>query len=58
MGNTPKEEKLKEKSVEDDNYKAENAGQDTLDWLDKNQLAGRDESKAKQKRVHRRARRY
>merc|ERR1719191_1628438 len=43
MRNTLNEEKLKEK--------IEKAVQDTLDWLDKNQLAEKDEFEAKQKEL-------
>merc|ERR1712184_154399 len=43
MRNTLQEEKLKEKFEGDDKDKIEKAVQDTLDWLDKNQLAEKDE---------------
>merc|ERR1712167_210256 len=49
MRNTLNEEKLKEKFEGDDKSKIEKAVQDTLDWLDKNQLAEKDEFETKQK---------
>merc|ERR1740121_3229145 len=49
MRNTLNEEKLKEKFEGDDKEKIEKAVQETLDWLDKNQLAEKDEFEAKQK---------
>merc|ERR1712053_65833 len=51
MRNTLNEEKLKEKFEEGDKEKIEKAVQDTLDWLDKNQLAEKDEFEAKQKEL-------
>merc|ERR1712211_132846 len=51
MRNTLNEEKLKEKFEGGDKVKIEKAVQDTLDWLDKNQLAEKDEFEAKQKEL-------
>merc|ERR1712061_852400 len=51
MRNTLNEEKLKDKFEEGDKEKIEKAVQDALDWLDKNQLAEKDEFEAKQKEV-------
>merc|ERR1712014_186542 len=51
MRNTLSEEKLKDKFEGDDKEKIEKAVQDTLDWLDKNQLAEKDEFEAKQKEL-------
>merc|ERR1719471_2456189 len=51
MRNTLNEEKLKEKFESGDKEKIEKAVQDTLDWLDKNQLAEKDEVEAKQKEL-------
>merc|ERR1712051_706666 len=51
MRNTLNEEKLKEKFEGGDKEKIEKAVQDTLDWLDKNQLAEKDEFGAKQKEL-------
>merc|ERR1712160_127795 len=51
MRNTLSEEKLKEKFEGDDKDKIEKAVQETLDWLDKNQLAEKDEFEAKQKEL-------
>merc|ERR1712151_1210451 len=51
MRNTLSEEKLQDKFEGDDKEKIEKAVQDTLDWLDKNQLAGKDEFEAKQKEL-------
>merc|ERR1711991_149861 len=51
MRNTLQEEKLKEKFEGDDKDKIEKAVQDALDWLDKNQLAEKDEFEAKQKEL-------
>merc|ERR1712050_780783 len=45
------EEKLKEKFEDGDKEKIEKAVQDTLDWLDKNQLAEKDEFDGKQKEL-------
>merc|ERR1711982_74166 len=51
MRNTLNEEKLKEKFEPGDKEKIEAAVQETLDWLDKNQLAEKDEFEAKQKEL-------
>merc|ERR1712241_1586692 len=51
MRNTLNEEKLKDKFEGGDKEKIENAVQETLDWLDKNQLAEKDEFEAKQKEL-------
>merc|ERR550532_1457175 len=51
MRNTLNEEKLKDKFEGDDKDKIEKAVQETLDWLDKNQLAEKDEFEAKQKEL-------
>merc|ERR1712166_849300 len=51
MRNTLQEEKLKEKFEGDDKDKIEKAVQETLDWLDKNQLAEKDEFETKQKEL-------
>merc|ERR1712072_1474399 len=51
MRNTLQEEKLKEKFEGDDRDNIEKAVQETLDWLDKNQLAEKDEFEAKQKEL-------
>merc|ERR1712013_980041 len=51
MRNTLNEEKLKEKFEDGDKEKIESAVQETLDWLDKNQLAEKDEFEAKQKEL-------
>merc|ERR1712056_82904 len=51
MRNTLQEEKLKDKFEGGDKEKIEKAVQDALDWLDKNQLAEKDEFEAKQKEV-------
>merc|ERR1711934_127679 len=51
MRNTLQEEKLKEKFEGDDKDNIEKAVQETLDWLDKNQLAEKDEFEAKQKEL-------
>merc|ERR1712232_13005 len=51
MRNTLQEEKLKEKFLCGDKETIEKAVQDTLDWLDKNQLAEKDEFEAKQKEL-------
>merc|ERR1711957_1033284 len=51
MRNTLNEEKLKEKFEDGDKDKIEKAVQDALDWLDKNQLAEKDEFEAKQKEL-------
>merc|ERR1711878_38629 len=49
--NTLQEEKLKDKFEGDDKDKIEKAVQEALDWLDKNQLAEKDEFEAKQKEL-------
>merc|ERR1712086_143993 len=51
MRNTLNEEKLKEKFEDGDKEKIEKAVQDALDWLDKNQLAEKDEFESKQKEI-------
>jgi len=51
MRNTLQEEKLKDKFEGDDKDKIEKAVTDTLDWLDKNQLAEKDEFESKQKEL-------
>merc|ERR1719152_488753 len=51
MRNTLQEEKLKDKFEAGDKDKIENAVKDALDWLDKNQLAEKEEFDAKQKEV-------
>merc|ERR1711896_37462 len=51
MCNTLQEEKLKEKFEGDDKDKIEKAVQEALNWLDKNQLAEKDEFEAKQKEL-------
>merc|ERR1711862_953071 len=51
MRNTLQEDKLKDKFESGDKEKIEQAVQDALDWLDKNQLAEKDEFEAKQKEV-------
>merc|ERR1712057_58277 len=51
MRNTLQEEKLKDKFEGGDKEKIESAVQETLDWLDKNQLAEKDEFEAKQKEL-------
>merc|ERR1711907_63937 len=51
MRNTLQEEKLKDKFESGDKESIEKAVQDALDWLDKNQLAEKDEFEAKQKEV-------
>merc|ERR1712190_451597 len=51
MRNTLQEEKLKDKFEGDDKDKIKKAVQETLDWLDKNQLAKKDEFEAKQKEL-------
>merc|ERR1739840_83961 len=45
------EEKLQDKFEADDKSKIETAVQETLDWLDKNQLAEKDEFEGKQKEL-------
>merc|ERR1712093_127461 len=51
MRNTLNEEKLKDKFEDGDKEKIEKAVQEALDWLDKNQLAEKDEFEAKQKEL-------
>merc|ERR1711935_408613 len=51
MRNTLQEEKVKEKFEGDDKDKIETAVQEALDWLDKNQLAEKDEFEAKRKEL-------
>jgi len=51
MRNTLNEEKLKDKFEGGDKEKIETAVQECLDWLDKNQLAEKDEFEAKQKEL-------
>merc|ERR1711862_987819 len=51
MRNTLQEEKLKDKFESGDKEKIEAAVQDALDWLDKNQLAEKDEFEGKQKEL-------
>merc|ERR1712072_751254 len=51
MRNTLQEEKLRDKFEGDDKDKIEKAVQETLDWLDKNQLAEKDEFEGKQKEL-------
>merc|ERR1712147_523182 len=51
MRNTLQEEKLKDKFESGDKEKIEKAVQESLDWLDKNQLAEKDEFEAKQKEL-------
>merc|ERR1712070_761580 len=51
MRNTLQEDKLKDKFEASDKEKIEAAVQEALDWLDKNQLAEKDEFEAKQKEV-------
>merc|ERR1712117_139989 len=51
MRNTLQEEKLKDKFEAGDKQKIEEAVQETLDWLDKNQLAEKEEFEGKQKEL-------
>merc|ERR1712232_1050656 len=51
MRNSLQEEKLKAKFEPGDKDKIEAAVKDTLDWLDKNQLAEKDEFEAKRKEL-------
>merc|ERR1739847_53293 len=51
MRNTLNEEKLKDKFEDGDKENIEKAVQEALDWLDKNQLAEKDEFEAKQKEL-------
>merc|ERR1711970_674649 len=51
MRNTLQEEKLQDKFEGGDKEKIEKAVQDALDWLDKNQLAEKEEFESKQKEL-------
>merc|ERR1711879_737555 len=51
MRNTLQEEKLKDKFEGGDKETIEKAVQDALDWLDKNQMAEKDEFESKQKEI-------
>merc|ERR1712146_740179 len=51
MRNTLQEEKLKDKFEAGDKDKIEAAVKEALDWLDKNQMAEKDEFEAKQKEL-------
>merc|ERR1712083_946708 len=51
MRNTLQEEKLKDKFEAGDKDKIEAAVKEALDWLDKNQMAEKDELEAKQKEL-------
>merc|ERR1712012_1027363 len=51
MRNTLSDDKLKDKFEGGDKEKIESAVQEALDWLDKNQLAEKDEFEAKQKEL-------
>jgi L1 cell adhesion molecule like protein len=51
MRNTLREEKLQDKFEAGDKEKIEAAVQEALDWLDKNQMAEKDEFEAKQKEL-------
>merc|ERR1711870_230848 len=51
MRNTLSDDKLKDMFEGGDKEKIESAVQDALDWLDKNQLAEKDEFEAKQKEI-------
>merc|ERR1711862_738739 len=51
MRNTLEEEKLKDKFEAGDKEKIEAAVEDALEWLDKNQLAEKDEFESKQKEI-------
>merc|ERR1712137_715848 len=51
MRNTLSDDKLKDKFEGGDKEKIESAVQEALDWLDKNQLAEKDEFEAKQKDI-------
>merc|ERR1712096_444677 len=51
MRNSLSEEKLQDKFEGDDKEKIEKAVQETLDWLDRNQMAEKDEFEAKQKEL-------
>merc|ERR1712019_303973 len=51
MRNTLSDDKLKDKFEAGDKEKIEKAVQDALDWLDKNQMAEKDEFEAQQKEI-------
>merc|ERR1711901_15477 len=51
MRNTLSDDKLKDKFEGGDKEKIEAAVQDALDWLDKNQLAEKDEFESRQKEI-------
>merc|ERR1719360_462421 len=51
MRNTLQEEKLQDKFEAGDKEKIEAAVQEALDWLDKNQMAEKDEFEGKQKEI-------
>merc|ERR1719245_1476678 len=51
LRNSISEEKLQDKFESGDKEKIESAVQDALDWLDKNQLAEKEEFEAKQKEI-------
>merc|ERR1712232_599030 len=51
MRNTLSDDKLKDKFEAGDKEKIESAVQEALDWLDKNQLAEKDEFESKQKEI-------
>merc|ERR1712174_181500 len=51
MRNTLSDDKLKDKFEAGDKEKIEKAVQDALDWLDKNQMAEKDEFEAQQKEL-------
>merc|ERR1739848_236967 len=51
MRNTMQEEKLKDKFEGDDKEKIDKALTETLDWLERNQMAETDEFEAKQKEL-------
>merc|ERR1711861_126054 len=51
MRNTLQEEKLKDKFEAGDKDKIEKAIQEALDWLDKNQLAEKEEFESRQKEL-------
>ena len=51
MRNTLREQKLKETFEDHVMEQVEKAVQDTLDWLDKNQLAEKDEFESKRKEL-------
>merc|ERR1711953_721654 len=51
MRNTLSDDKLKDKFEAGDKEKIEKAVQDALDWLDKNQMAEKEEFEAQQKEI-------